>query len=175
MKRSLRIELHVERDPTDPSTDIGALVEETGWETACDRDDRQLVLMLMCDVLESQRALRFVVEWGDQPWSVDVRTDLSVVLEQLPGVFQGLMVGGFTLSFFEQGLERDLAFQRKGATWDVSCSPYEGVAARSSSLLVEHELLRRMFIELRDTFDTAARCLGWSKNHAYQQWLALCR
>ena len=55
--------------------------------------------------------------FGQNQWPVDVWTYLPVVLGQINGVLEALLVDGdqFELQFYEQGLERALAFQRRDA------------------------------------------------------------
>jgi uncharacterized protein YjbI with pentapeptide repeats len=78
------------------------------------------LLAHLCDALQDTGAAHFrVFAFDDRPWPVDIRYDLLVVLEQLPAILSALRASaaGFTLSFYEQGIERDLIFHRQSSNW----------------------------------------------------------
>ncbi len=66
------------------------------------------VLMDICAILAEAPDIRFVIRGFDtQPWRPTVRSDLSVVLEQLPDVLPSLEAAtACDLDFYEQGLQR---------------------------------------------------------------------
>jgi hypothetical protein len=82
-------------------------------------------LAAQCAALSDSGAVRFSVSgFGDEHWPVDVRTDLAVILEQLPEVSAGLREDGkvFQLNFFEQGIERYLTGKREGTNVTFECT-----------------------------------------------------
>ncbi|MFL5358998.1 hypothetical protein [Archangium sp.] len=83
-------------------------------------------LMAACELLADAGVADFrLLCCGEQPWPVDVRTDLSVFLEQLPGLLQALREEGscFRLRMYEQGIETVLAFTRAGGLLRIRCEP----------------------------------------------------
>lgn len=83
-------------------------------------------LMAACELIADAGVADFrLLCCGEHPWPVDVRTDLSVFLEQLPGLLQALMEGSpsFRLRMYEQGIETVLAFTRAGGLLQVRCEP----------------------------------------------------
>lgn len=75
------------------------------------------LLSNLCSALQASGTLRFDVRGFDTaPWPVSVEYDLLVVLEQVPIVLRALRTPEcreFELSFYEQGIERDLLFTRE--------------------------------------------------------------
>ena len=73
--------------------------------------------------LSRDKRNRFLVTgFQRNPWPVTVRTDLPVVLEQLPEVVRGLVSReSVCLDFFEQGIERIVRFEPHGSRVVVSC------------------------------------------------------
>jgi hypothetical protein len=71
-------------------------------------DNITSVLTDICEALAEEGSVRFVVDgFGQDPWPVDVRTDLPVVIEQVPAVLKALRSGFSTsLGFYEQGIQR---------------------------------------------------------------------
>jgi hypothetical protein len=119
-------------------------------------EDFTSLVMDGCSLLE-EAGCRFLVSgFGQNPWPVDVRYDLSTVVEQLADVLEGLRAGEETeLDFFGQGIERTLDFTpgpdgvrircRSGTTWEP-----DPVIEYASS-----EDLRRMFVRLAVDFAEA--------------------
>jgi len=79
----------------------------------------------VCKAFADCQAVVFEVQgFGQEKWPVDVATDLSVVVEQLPSVLARLRRGdpAVELDFYEQGVERVVCFESRaddGLT--VSC------------------------------------------------------
>lgn len=88
-------------------------------ETPLTEEDRECIDALIgtaCDLLHDAGALHFRVEgFGAGSWPVSVRTDLSVVAQQLADLLAWLRSdteAGFDLEFWEQGWDRLLHFRR---------------------------------------------------------------
>ena len=68
-------------------------------------DDVRSILNDVCDWLQPHA--RFIVSgFGQARWPVDVRTDLCVLLEQLPSALLALASDApFEIDFYEQGIQ----------------------------------------------------------------------
>lgn len=86
-------------------------------------DNITSILSDVCDALEDQGKSQLIVSgFGQQRWPVDVRTDLSVLLEQLPDLIESVSSGApAELDFYEQGIERLLLFTPVAESYDVLC------------------------------------------------------
>jgi len=72
-------------------------------------------IAVACDLVADAEVAKFRLTCGgSKPWPVDVRTDLSVLLEQCPNIFRALAERepGFQLRMYEQGIETVLSFAR---------------------------------------------------------------
>lgn len=93
---------------------------------AYELDTAESQLLAACELIADAGVADFrLLCCGEHPWPVDVRTDLPVFLEQLPGLLQALQVGSpsFQLRMYEQGIETVLAFTRTGDRLQVRCEP----------------------------------------------------
>lgn len=108
-------------------------------------DDVRSVLGDVCEALEDAGA-RFCVQiCSKERWPVTVRTDLSLVLEQLAGVLAALAAGLPTkLELYEQGVERVVSLVPGGSTVAVEC---DDMIRKPSSVTTSAVLDRRMVIE----------------------------
>ena len=81
------------------------------------------ILIDACEALASAGHTRFIVRgFGQDPWPVDIFTDLTVVIEQVPDAIDALQRGETaTLGFYEQGIERVLTFTPHGAGVTAEC------------------------------------------------------
>lgn len=137
------------------------------------------VLSQLCLALDDTGALRFeVIAFDDKPWPVDVACDLLVLLEQLSDFLQALRspeILEFELSFYEQGIERDLLCTREASNRIVvdPCSRLPWTPVRSMEIIEAGELDRQL-VALVDVFATAARivCPALTDNQVFQDWLA---
>jgi hypothetical protein len=77
-----------------------------------------------CELLDETRQAQFVVSgFGQDPWPVDVHTDLPVVVEQIPTVLEALSRGEpAVLGFYEQGIGRILSIAPQGVDVTIECS-----------------------------------------------------
>lgn len=76
------------------------------------------VLGAICDLLEERKLAEFFVcGFGEEKWPVDVGIDLCTIIEELPTYCRRVMNAEKTieLDFYEQGMERSLAFFDIGA------------------------------------------------------------
>jgi hypothetical protein len=116
------------------------------------------MLAEICDALDDARCLAFRVDgFGQLPWPVDVRTDLLTVLEQLPDILKSIRNPGvdeFLLDFYEQGIERQVTFRKRGIWVDLRCESRldwvpqnDTETIRSAALEVMMRGVARVFID----------------------------
>jgi hypothetical protein len=85
-------------------------------------DDDSSVLSDLCSLLADDAVARFEVECCGLKWPVDVRTDLAIILPQIPEVLSELAEERrASLQFFEQGIERKVVFAVRDGDVEVSC------------------------------------------------------
>src|SRR5688500_7612035 len=84
-------------------------------------DNITSILCDVCDALQDAGEGELVVSgFGQDRWPLDIRTDLSVLLEQLPEAIRCVCSGvEAELDFYEQGVERKLVFTPAGDSYDV--------------------------------------------------------
>jgi hypothetical protein len=83
-------------------------------------------IMAACELLADASVAGFrLICCGDRPWPVDVRTDLSVFLEQSVGLLQALdeRAPFFRLEMYEQGIETVRVFRREEGRVNAHCEP----------------------------------------------------
>ncbi|MDP1917892.1 MAG: hypothetical protein Q8L14_16730 [Myxococcales bacterium] len=88
-------------------------------------DDFRSVLHFVCEVLAREPANAIVVTGFGLDWRLDISTDFCALLEQLPSAIQALRRSGdFQFDFYEQGVERRLAFRMtEDDAYLIKCSP----------------------------------------------------
>lgn len=85
-------------------------------------DDVSSVLSDLCSWITDAGAAHFKVDCCGLRWPVDVRTDLAIILPQIPEVLGELSErGSARLQFFEQGIERDIGFTASDEDFEVDC------------------------------------------------------
>jgi hypothetical protein len=140
-----------------------------------DLSDIGSVLQAVCRCLKGRG--KFVVTGFDAAdWPVDVKTDLSVFLEQAPALLQfatNYSKRPFILSFYEQGIERDLIFTWEGDLIVVSCKPWTRWKPIIDQITVTSKDLREMLSVLVANLVDAANkyCPNLSETIEFRQWL----
>ena len=90
--------------------------------------------------------MTIVSGFGDPAWPVDVRTDLSVVIEQIPGVLGQLRLGlGCSLDFYEQGIERRISLNPNSDKTLAECHCDLSWTPVPSQIEISKTELMRMF------------------------------
>jgi hypothetical protein len=84
--------------------------------------DYDTLVIQACEVLERTDCRFLVGGFGQPVWPVDVGYDLSSLIEQLPGLLKDLRAGNEgEVSFYGQGIERTLSFERRGHQVRIQC------------------------------------------------------
>lgn len=133
------------------------------------------ILMDLCDVLEETGIFQFHVSgFGQERWPVDVRTDLSTILEQLPPILHSIACANypFELDFYEQGIERLLFFEKADSLIKVTC--YSGTLWKPTPpafLMKESDIVSQLY-NLRDSFIEAVKivCPKLATSELFARW-----
>ena len=112
------------------------------------------ILSDLCELAQSRRGVFRVGGFGQAHWPVDVRTDLCVVLEQLPEVLRAVRAGkSGVLDFYEQGIQRRLTFVPAGAEYEVTCAAFSRYWEPSPATeRIGHVALERMLADVLNEF-----------------------
>lgn len=115
-------------------------------------DDVRSILMDACRELASFG--EFVVSgFGQDKWPVDVGTDLSILLEQLPDVISAINSGRPTeIDFYEQGVERKIIFVPFGENYIATCKSQTMWQPSSETIVVQNTVLKEMLVAVQLTF-----------------------
>lgn len=117
-----------------------------------DLENTSEVLDYASDVL-SENCSFHISGFGQNSWPVDVRTDLPVFLEQLPGLVVDIQHrNNSELDFYEQGIERKLVFVFKKNYYEVHCySQTDWVPSQQPEVIASEDLLCMLF-EIKKEF-----------------------
>lgn len=120
-------------------------------------DDVNAVLVDVCRLPQARG--RFTLSgFGQDPWPLDVQNDLSIFLEQLPQALQAIRAGAHTdIYFYQQGIERILAFQSSGDLYEVKCDSRTDWKPNPAVEAIARRDLEKMFNQVLDEFMNALR------------------
>ena len=114
--------------------------------------------------------------FGQAQWPVDVRTDLCVVLEQLPRLLRAVKSGSpAVLDFYEQSIRRRLTFTPLREDYEVTCVPFSPYWEPSPATgRIGRVALERMLAAVLDEFMNFLRRVAPElERHAWiRAWLA---
>lgn len=115
-------------------------------------DDVRSLLGDLCGALADTASAEFIASgFGQQRWPVDVRTDLPVFLEQLPGAMASVESGvSFSLDFYEQGVERSVHFEPQGERYSALCESHTAWRPDPAIEMIDMIDLMKMFSEVRE-------------------------
>lgn len=126
-----------------------------------DLDNHISVLSDICVILEQSGVVKFLVSgFGQRPWPVDVRTDLAILLEQLPELAKFVnsqQLDVCNICFYEQGIERDLRFTMRGQNVDILCSSRSNWRPYPSIETISLDKLRAMIAKFVETMFEAIK------------------
>ncbi|MCC6338015.1 MAG: hypothetical protein IT380_28985 [Myxococcales bacterium] len=120
-------------------------------------DDYRVLLVDACEVLARDPRAAFRVKFCGEQWRTDLGTDLAVLLEQIPAIAP--LPSSFTMSFFEQTLERELHFEPHGhGSYRVSCTTWSRTwRAPTGTAIVARDVVAAMLETVVSRFVEAAR------------------
>lgn len=130
-------------------------------------DVREL-LSDVCGLLQDAGATFTVSGFGLTNWPVNVETDFSIFLEQLPAALHALSLReSFSIDFYEQGIERYLEFRPLERGYDVRCG-----GRGEGDEVVDDAELERQFTEIRNAFLIATEQVApqAAKHPWFERW-----
>ena len=139
-----------------------------------DEDDVRSILMDVCDALGSGSEFE-VCGFCEDVWPVDIRTDLAVFLEQVPNVLRAVRERkSAEIDFYEQGIERSIAFEPDGAKYSATCTTWSTTWQPHPSVEeISADSLEQMLLAARDEFMRVLTTMTPSlANHSWiRDWL----
>lgn len=137
-------------------------------------DDLGGLLGDVCEILQNSN-VKFVVSGFGQGWSVDVNTDLLVVMEQINSCLQQIDVAkfDFCLEFYEQGVERRLIFSESdNEQVKVLCESDTDWVPCPVEIFVDRETIALMLSRLKSDFVSLAKniCPKLSSHDWFDNW-----
>ncbi|MCY9591892.1 hypothetical protein PC41400_09145 [Paenibacillus chitinolyticus] len=120
-----------------------------------EKDCALAVTSMVCDIFEISGAVRFKVSgFGQKDWPVDCRTDLSTVMEQVPEILKKIELNqyDFILDFYEQGMERQVAFSPDKDAIKLTCSSRTHWTPDPVFIHMKREQISRIFEDLYNRF-----------------------
>jgi hypothetical protein len=89
--------------------------------------DYESIVMELCSRLAETDCVFRMAGFGQEQWPVDIRYDLSTLIEQLPELLSGLRSNGSAeVDLYGQGVERTLSFVVAGDHVTVACASRTG-------------------------------------------------
>lgn len=152
-----------------------SVLEEDLLNSEFELDDVVAILISICEVFELSGMVLFVVSgFGQEKWPVDCRTDLATIIEQIPDILEKVRRGifSFKLDFYEQGIERQLVFEEKGALVKISCKSRTNWTPTPSTIHMEKVDVSKMFENFNSNFleFTSVLCSDLVNNPLLEAW-----
>ncbi|WP_398497949.1 hypothetical protein [Variovorax sp.] len=115
-------------------------------------DDVRSILADACEALEGHAEF-LIAGFGQDRWPVDLRTDLAVFLEQMPDALRAVRSGEEAeIDLYEQGIERTLELQPRGAGYAVRCVSRTDWQPVPEVDAFEGRAIETMLLGVRDAF-----------------------
>lgn len=133
------------------------------------------VVMEVCEFFSKNNIAEFEVSGFDLNWPVDIETDLSIIIPQIPNILLMLRKDNkASLEFFEQGIERRIDFYLKNKLVELLCNNLQGEAIVQRPEVVSLDSLKDMFFLLIQEFNYLATiyCSDACDNSIYKQWIS---
>jgi hypothetical protein len=119
------------------------------------------LVMLACEQLHETDCRFHMSGFGDPDWRVDVWYDLSVVVEQLPDLLDGIRARRRAeVDIYSQGVERMLTFRPVGAGWEIRCLSRTDWVPEPAVEIVGTTRLAGMFSRLAADFAGSLDVIG---------------
>ncbi len=123
-------------------------------------DDVRSILVDACDALEGHADF-LISGFGQERWPVEVRTDLAVLLEQLPDVLKAVRIGeDAEIDMYEQGIERTLELEPQTEGYLVRCTSRTDWRPVPEVEAIGSGQLEAMLLGVRDAFLAALERLA---------------
>jgi hypothetical protein len=137
-------------------------------------DDITSLVMDICNYFDEMNLVSFVVKgFNDMKWPVDVRTDLSSIIPQVPNAIEKLTNRQkCNIQFFEQGIERELRFKCDNNDVIIECFSLFGDPVTLETEKIRLDELLRMLIALLDNFIKISKrvCPKITNHSLFKEW-----
>ena len=121
-------------------------------------DDVRSILVDVCRKIAPGGGQFVVSGFGQDPWPVDVQTDLPVFLEQLPQILRAIHDKTVVeIDFYEQGIERSIALSPDGESYVAVCTSGTTWQPNPSTERIDREDLEEMLTAAKEVFMRALR------------------
>lgn len=120
-----------------------------------EKDCSLAVISMICDIFEISGAVTFKASgFGQNEWPVDCRIDLATVMEQVPEILKKIELNqyDFILDFYEQGMERQVAFSQDKDAVKLTCSSRTHWTSDPIFIHMKKEQISRIFEDLYNRF-----------------------
>lgn len=134
------------------------------------------ILADICDVLADANSFMFYVKgFGENPWPLDIRTDLLTFMLQLPAFLNwldSLKDVPFFLDFYEQGTERSLTFTKINSEIKIDCSSRTTWKPNPETEMIEEKSLNYMLSNFVQVFVNQVKIFTPEISHHswFQEW-----
>ncbi len=139
-----------------------------------DLDDVTSLVMDICGYLDEANLVSFtVIGFKDMEWPVDVRTDLSTIITQVPNAIRSLRNRQqCSIGFFEQGIDRELRFRCERSSVFVDCFSLSGDPISTESEEIQLDELIEMLTDLLGNFVEISKraCPNITGHHLFTGW-----
>ncbi|MDH5654181.1 MAG: hypothetical protein OEZ39_20175 [Gammaproteobacteria bacterium] len=137
-------------------------------------DDVRSILTDICVSISESTSAHFLVSgFGEERWPVDIKTDLPVLLEQLPDACCALkkQTEPFCLDFYEQGIERALNFEPINGAYKIYCKSQTNWLPNPEYEYISTDELIEIISDLRGVFLSAIPDKSNLLSHPWlQEW-----
>lgn len=138
-------------------------------------DNIESLIMDICEFLSDTQLVRFKVSgFGESAWPVDVGTDMAVIIPQVPEVINALYKSEDTsISFYEQGIERELLFSPHNSSVKVSCKDLAGKKTVPINEIIDLSEILEMLFKFFNSFISLSKntCPDITHHKIFQDWL----
>lgn len=150
-------------------------------DITCDRDCEEEyidgIIMVLCEILHESGLVKFKAGgFGLDSWPVDVRIDLSTVIEQVTDVIDSIRKDRYpvNIDLYEQGMERRLVFEKDDSDGSlrITCYSWGSWIPNSASILANKDEILSQLVTLKYSFVQVAKKLrpGLSDSDIFTKW-----
>ncbi len=161
------IKIHTHENKSD-------LKHQKDIEYDIDYDDINTLIFDICSVFDDLKIVSFIVKgFKKLTWPVDVRTDLSSIIPQLPNAIKKLKNGQeCNIIFFEQGIEREIQIKCENNNAIINCLNLHGIQITKEHEKQNLKELINMLITLIDDFIANSKkvCPRITNHHIFTSW-----
>jgi hypothetical protein len=162
-----------------PFDDIDPSVYSGIREYDAELDDGSSVIADICEVFENTDNIRFIVSgFCNDPWPVDCRVDLPVIIEQLPDILRKMNEDDFNfiLDFYEQGIEREINFKSNHDNVILECISRNNWVPKPNIIIMSKDEVKQMIDKFYKEFLSISKfvCDDLSENQMLRDCMKIC-